>query len=119
MISKNTPRQLDKSSDYRLIPNNAMVDALNLTIAESLDTGESGAGDVGVLKNILGNKEAAFVSHEKIGVSPSIQYKPVGACVDNRLGMQLYSFGRATRTTTGCSSMLPIRTCTTLSKTRT
>ena len=66
MISKNTPRQLDKSSDYRLIPNNAMVDALNLTIAESLDTGESGAGgDVGVLKNILGNKEAAFVSHEK------------------------------------------------------
>lgn len=87
MISKNTPRQLDKSSDYRLIPNNAMVDALNLTIAESLDTGESGAGDVGVLKNILGNKEAAFISHTKAGSSPTIQYKPVGACVDNRLGI--------------------------------
>ena len=86
MISKNTPRQLDKSSDYRLIPSTAMVDALNLSITESIDTGESGSGDIGVLKNILGT-EPAFTISVDAGEPNTVEFKPVGACVDERLGI--------------------------------
>lgn len=86
MIAKNTPRQLDKSSDYRLIPSTAMVDALNLSITESVDTGESQSGDLGVLKNILGTEPSISISVDA-GETREVEFKPVGACVDERLGL--------------------------------
>ena len=86
MIAKNTPRQLDKSSDYRLIPSTAMVDALNLSITESVDTGESQSGDLGVLKNILGTEASISISVDT-GETREVEFKPVGACVDERLGL--------------------------------
>lgn len=86
MIAKNTPRQLDKSSDYRLIPSTAMVDALNLSITESVDTGESQSGDLGVLKNILGTESSITISVDT-GETREVEFKPVGACVDERLGL--------------------------------
>ena len=56
MIIKNTPQTLDKSSDYRLIPNTAMIDALNVLIDgdNTNDGGEYSLVDSGVIKNIYG-----------------------------------------------------------------
>ena len=60
MIIKNTPQTLDKSSDYRLIPNTAMIDALNVLIDSDntmgANAGEHSLGDSGVIKNIFGNQ---------------------------------------------------------------
>ena len=60
MIIKNTPQTLDKSSDYRLIPNTAMIDALNVLIDSDNtmgpNSGEHSLGDSGVIKNIFGNQ---------------------------------------------------------------
>ena len=54
-IDKLTPRQLDADSDSKLVKKTAMLDALNLY---SGDTGGSGGdGDMGVLKNIKGNRK--------------------------------------------------------------
>lgn len=55
MIDKIVPRKLDTSVDLKLTPKDAMIDALNVSITDSYSSGAEGAGDIGVLKNILGN----------------------------------------------------------------
>ena len=59
MIDKITPRALDKSSDYKLVPKTSMVDALNLFIT---DDNVDAEGNVGVLKNIKGNKNIVYAT---------------------------------------------------------
>ena len=78
MISKNTPRQLDKSTDYRLMAPTSMVDALNVLISDNTNTNSEG-GDSGVLKNIKGT-----VLVPNNGISSDV-YRVLGATTDTKL----------------------------------
>ena len=78
MISKNTPRQLDKSTDYRLMAPTSMVDALNVLISDNTNTNSEG-GDSGVLKNIKGTVLVANNS-----ISDDV-YRVLGATTDTKL----------------------------------
>ena len=79
MISKNTPRQLDKSTDERLIAPTSMVDALNAYVSSSADS-TTLDGDSGVLKNIRGTELIATTD-----VSSSVSYKVIGAVADTKI----------------------------------
>ena len=60
-INKITPKRLDRSSDFKLIPPGSMVDALNMLITEDETGGDDDTiGDAGVLKNIRGNSNMLF-----------------------------------------------------------
>lgn len=78
MISKNTPRKLDKSTDYRLIAPTSMVDALNAYVYSSSDS-SSDQGDSGVLKNVKGT---TLVSSS--GVTDDV-YRVLGSVVDTKI----------------------------------
>lgn len=79
MISKNTPRQLDKSTDERLIAPTSMVDALNAYISSSSDS-SSEQGDAGVLKNIKGT---TWIQNSEI--TSGVSFKVLGATEDVKL----------------------------------
>ena len=84
MIDKITPQRLDSSTDLKLTKKNAMVDALNVLITESSNTGEDSTGDVGVLKNPLGNISASYVNEwDAINVY-EYAVKVIGSVVDSK-----------------------------------
>ena len=78
MIDKITPRALDKSSDSRLVPKTSMVDALNIFIT---DDNVDGEGNVGVLKNIKGNKN---VDYAIASDAPTSEVKVIGSITDSK-----------------------------------
>ena len=82
-IDKITPIRLDKSSDYKLVPNTSMVDALNMLITEDdSDGGDGTTGNLGVLKNLKGNQVIEYVAGSTI-FSPNA--KIIGSVTDTKL----------------------------------
>ena len=81
MIDKITPRALDKSSDSRLVPKTSMVDALNIFITDDNIDGE---GNVGVLKNIKGNKNVDYAIDSDAPTSTTSEIKVIGSITDSK-----------------------------------
>ena len=81
MIDKITPRALDKSSDSKLVPKTSMVDALNIFIT---DDNVDGEGNVGVLKNIKGNKSVDYAQETDRPSDVSAQIKVIGSVTDSK-----------------------------------
>ena len=81
MIDKITPRALDKSSDSRLVPKTSMVDALNIFIT---DDNVDGEGNVGVLKNIKGNKNVDYAMPFDRPNSTTSEIKVIGSVTDSK-----------------------------------
>ena len=101
-IDKITPHRLDKTSDFKLVPETSMVDALNMLISEDVAFGGSvndsseggGGGDLGVLKNVKGNSLVQFVL-EDLSDSGNLIFqgnaKIIGSVTDTKLKI-LYFF---------------------------
>lgn len=81
MIDKIVPRKLDTSVDLKLTPKDAMIDALNVSITDSYSSGAEGAGDIGVLKNILGNT-ATFPYNPFDAIFGDSNYQVIGSVAD-------------------------------------
>ena len=82
MIDKITPRALDKSSDYRLVPKTSMIDALNVYIT---DDGVGVEGNVGTLKNIRGNQSVDYATPEDYPTSSEdAVLKVIGSVTDSK-----------------------------------
>lgn len=81
MIDKIIPRSLDSSLDLKLTPKNAMTDALNVSITNSISPGDENSGNTGVIKNPLGNLPADFYN-EFDKFFPSIHYQVIGSVTD-------------------------------------
>ena len=83
-ISKITPRALDKSTDYKLVPSTAFIDAVNVVFSEdeSSAPGDEG-GDNGVTKNLKGNSAISF--HRADDAIAEGEYKVIGTTVDRKL----------------------------------
>jgi hypothetical protein len=83
-INKITPRALDKSTDYKLVPSTAFIDAVNVVLSEdeSSGSGDSG-GDNGVIKNVKGNSPISFHRADD-AIAPG-EYKVIGTTVDRKL----------------------------------
>jgi hypothetical protein len=81
MIDKIIPRSLDSSLDLKLTPKNAMTDALNVSITNSVSPGDENSGNTGVIKNPLGNLPAD-VYNEFDKFFPSIHYQVIGSVTD-------------------------------------
>ena len=83
-ISKITPRALDKSTDYKLVPSTAFIDAVNVVFSEdeSIGSGDEG-GDNGVTKNLKGNSAISF--HRSDDAIAEGEYKVIGTTVDRKL----------------------------------
>ena len=61
-INKITPRELDKSTDYKLVPATAFIDAVNVVFGEDESNEGDDGGDAGVIKNLRGNKTVKYFS---------------------------------------------------------
>ena len=82
MIDKITPRALDKSSDYRLVPKTSMIDALNVYIT---DDGDSAEGNVGTLKNVRGNESVDYATPDDYPTaSEDAVLKVIGSVTDSK-----------------------------------
>jgi hypothetical protein len=83
-INKITPRALDKSTDYKLVPSTAFIDAVNVVFSEdeSSGSGDDG-GDNGVIKNVKGNSPISFHRADD-AIAPG-EYKVIGTTVDRKL----------------------------------
>tara|TARA_R110002020_G_scaffold208552_2_gene414382 strand:+ start:571 stop:7656 length:7086 start_codon:yes stop_codon:yes gene_type:complete len=93
-IDKITPLRLDKTSDFKIIPETSMVDALNMLISEDAAFGgsvdsSSESGDLGVLKNVKGNTNTlpAYASDAIAAGNAKI----IGSVTDTKLKI-LYFF---------------------------
>lgn len=83
MIDKILPKKLDTSMDLKLTPKDSMIDALNVSITDSLSSGEEGSGDVGVIKNVLGN--TAVEGYNDFDLLPDIyDYRILGTVTDQK-----------------------------------
>ena len=67
-INKITPRALDKSTDYKLVPSTALIDAVNVVYGDNASS-EDGGGDAGVVKNLKGNSLVEFATALEAGAS--------------------------------------------------
>jgi hypothetical protein len=83
MIDKITPQKLDPSMDLKLTKKNAMIDALNVMITESISPGEDSSGDIGVLKNANGNSRASY-RYDSDEINMGGAYKVIGSVVDDK-----------------------------------
>ena len=81
MIDKITPRTLDKSSDYKLVPKTSMIDALNIFIT---DDNVNEEGNAGVLKNIKGNRNIMYATLEDRPQYSSVALKVIGSVTDTK-----------------------------------
>ena len=82
MIDKIYPKKLDSSLDLKLTPKDSMIDALNVSLTNSLSSGEEGSGNTGVIKNPLGNTPAeGFNSFDLPPVSNN-SYQVIGSVKD-------------------------------------
>jgi hypothetical protein len=82
MIDKIYPKKLDSSLDLKLTPKDSMIDALNVSLTNSLSSGEEGSGNTGVIKNPLGNTPAeGFNSFDLPPVSNN-SYQVIGSVTD-------------------------------------
>ena len=81
MIDKITPRALDKSSDYKLVPKTSMIDALNMFIT---DDNVNEEGNAGVLKNIKGNRNIMYASLQDRPQYASAALKVIGSVTDTK-----------------------------------
>ena len=82
MIDKITPRALDKSSDYRLVPKTSMIDALNVYIT---DDGAGAEGNVGTLKNVRGNSSVDYATEADYpSASEDSVLKVIGSVTDSK-----------------------------------
>ena len=83
-INKITPKRLDRSSDFKLIPPGSMVDALNMLITEDETGGDDDTiGDAGVLKNIRGNSNMLFAGASDVIAEGEV--KIIGSVTDKKL----------------------------------
>jgi len=83
MIDKILPKKLDTSMDLKLTPKDSMIDALNVSITDSLSSGDEGSGDVGVIKNVLGN--TAVEGYNDFDLLPDIyDYRILGTVTDQK-----------------------------------
>ncbi len=98
MIDKITPQKLDPSMDLKLTKKNAMIDALNVMITESISPGEDSSGDIGVLKNANGNSRASYIyDSDKINVEGGAAYKVIGSVVDDKTKVVYFFLQSSTR----------------------
>ena len=88
-INKVTPRALDKSTDYKLVPSTAFIDALNVVVNEDESSQGDDGGDSGVIKNLRGNTALRF--HTKKDVIANGDYKVVGSVTDEKMKL-IYFF---------------------------
>lgn len=81
-INKITPRGLDKSTDQRLVPATAFIDAVNAVIE---DSGLNGDGNAGVIKNANSNEQV--VTHTTLDAVGTTEddVKIIGSVVDHKL----------------------------------
>ena len=82
-INKVTPRALDKSTDYKLVPSTAFIDALNVVVNEDESSQGDDGGDSGVIKNLRGNTALRF--HTKKDVIANGDYKVIGSVTDEKM----------------------------------
>lgn len=98
-INKITPRSLDKSTDYKLVPSTALVDAVNVVYGDSASS-EDGGGDAGVIKNLKGNSLVEFATGFEAGAQAlngidgpatfSGDQKVIGTVVDDKLKVAFF-----------------------------
>ena len=97
-INKITPRALDKSTDYKLVPSTALIDAVNVVYGDNASS-EDGGGDAGVVKNLKGNSLVEFATALEAGASTpqgvgagvfTGDQKVVGSVVDDRLKVAFF-----------------------------
>ena len=98
-INKITPRSLDKSTDYKLVPSTALVDAVNVVYGDSASS-EDGGGDAGVIKNLKGNSLVEFATGLEAGAQAlngidgpatfSGDQKVIGTVVDDKLKVAFF-----------------------------
>jgi hypothetical protein len=82
MINKIVPQKLDSSLDLKVTKPDTMVDALNISISNSLSSQSDGSGDVGVLKNVLGNVATTFGNPDIDALLPNNYYQVIGSVTD-------------------------------------
>ena len=81
-IHKNVPSALNKSDDERLVKQNEMSDAKNVTV--STDS----SGNAFVLKNVKGTTAVLNKAGEEIVAEP---YEVLGSCVDEEAQMVYFA----------------------------
>ena len=82
-INKITPRALDKSTDHRLVPSTAFIDAVNVVVNEDEGNAGDDGGDAGVIKNLRGNTAIQFHSLRDV-IAPG-DSKVIGTTTDHKL----------------------------------
>jgi hypothetical protein len=86
MINKIVPQKLDSSLDLKVTKPDTMVDALNISISNSLSSQSDGSGDVGVLKNILGTEAASLgnlpIDSVVFGEAYNDKFQVIGSVTD-------------------------------------
>lgn len=82
-INKITPRALDKSTDHRLVPSTAFIDAVNVVVDEDEGNEGDSGGDAGVIKNLRGNTSVQFHSLRDV-IAPG-DCKVIGTTTDHKL----------------------------------
>lgn len=82
-INKITPRALDKSTDHRLVPSTAFIDAVNVVVDEDEGNEGDSGGDAGVIKNLRGNTPVQFHSLRDV-IAPG-DCKIIGTTTDHKL----------------------------------
>ena len=88
-INKITPRALDKSSDYKVVPATAFIDAVNVVFGEDSSNNNDESGDAGVIKNLLGNTALSY--HTAKDAIASGDFKIIGTTTDHKLKL-IYFF---------------------------
>lgn len=82
MINKIVPQKLDSSLDLKVTKPDTMIDALNISISNSLSSESDSSGDVGVLKNVLGNVATTFGNPDIDALLPNNYYQVIGSVTD-------------------------------------
>lgn len=82
MINKIVPQKLDSSLDLKVAKPDTMVDALNISISNSLSSGSDESGDIGVLKNVLGNTPVILGNPGIDALEPNWYYQVIGSVTD-------------------------------------
>jgi len=88
-INKITPRALDKSSDYKVVPATAFIDAVNVVFGEDSSNNNDESGDAGVIKNLLGNTALSY--HTAKDAIATGDFKIIGTTTDHKLKL-IYFF---------------------------
>ena len=88
-VNKITPRALDKSTDYKLVPSTAFIDAVNVVMTDEEAVEGFEYGDVGVIKNLRGTSALGF--HTEKDVIAEGDFKIIGSATDHKLKL-IYFF---------------------------